>query len=112
MRRRTMTIKTRINENLTINSASFRVPKVDSGKVATLTVKAGSDAASIVITDPNGKPVEPTKQQMKADNGEVTFLTMWIVTGNSGDQLNYTIRVYDADGYASVNTKTVTVTVA
>lgn len=106
-----MTIKIRINENLTINYAWLKAPQVGSGKVATLTVKAGADAASIVITDPNGNSVEPTREQVKAGNGEVTFMTMWTVTGSRGEQLNYTIRVYDAEGNASVNTETVTVTV-
>ena len=100
-----------VNENLTITTASLKAAKVVSGKVATLTVKAGADAETIVITDADGNVVEATKCTTKVSGDVVTFTFIWVVTGSRGDELTYTIRVYDADGLASVNAETVTVTI-
>lgn len=101
-----------VNEALTIDSAALKATKIVSGKLATLSVKAGSEADSLVVTGPDGVVVEPTRSQKKqASDGTVTFMYMWTVTGNRGDVLDYSIRVYDASGLASVNTETVTVTI-
>lgn len=100
-----------VNENLSITAASLRADKVVSGKTAILTVKASCDAASIVITDADGNAVEATKCTTKASGGVVTFTFTWKVTGSRGDALDYSIRVYDANGLASVNTEIVTVTI-
>ena len=100
-----------MNENLTITSAALKASKVVSGKVATLSVKASSEASTIVVTDAAGNEVTPKKFLTKASGDMVTFQFMWTVTGSRGDSLNYTIRAYDADGLASVNTMDVTVTI-
>ena len=102
---------TPINENLTINSASLKASSIVSGKVATLTVKASADASSIVVTGPDGTEVTPTREQTKVSGDTVTFLFMWKVTGSRGDVLDYSIRVFDKDGLASVNTESVSVTI-
>ena len=102
---------TPVNENLTINSASLKASSIVSGKVATLTVKASADASSIVVTGPDGAEVTPTRAQTKASGDTVTFLFMWKVTGSRGDVLDYSIRVFDKDGLASVNTESVSVTI-
>ena len=100
-----------VNENLSINSAALKASKVVSGKVATLTVKAGTDASTLVVTGPDGNPVEFTRLTSKVSNGVKVFNAIWKVTGSRGDQLDYSIRVFDEDGLASVNTESVTVTI-
>jgi len=100
-----------VNQNLTVNSASLKVAKVVSGKVATLTVKAGADAETIVITDAEGNVMEATRCTRNVSGGVATFTFIWQVYGSRGDALDFTVRVYDANGLASVNTETVTVTI-
>ncbi|MGM9627423.1 MAG: hypothetical protein ACI3V4_04940, partial [Faecousia sp.] len=100
-----------VNENLTITSAGLKASSVVSGKVATLSVKATADASTIIVTDADGNEVTPTKVQAKPSGDTVSFQFIWKVTGSRGDTLDYTIRVYDADGLASVNTMEVTVTI-
>ena len=100
-----------INPDLQINSAALRADKVVSGKVATITAKAGITAETIVITDANGAAVVTTRMVRKEDDGMAVFSVIWQVFGSRGDVLDFTIRVFDADGRASVNTKTVTVTI-
>lgn len=99
------------NENLKINSAALKTAKVVSGKVATLTVKADAAAETLLITDVDGNEVEFTRLTRKVSGDVATFTAIWIVEGSRGDALNFTTRVYDADGLASVNTETVTVTI-
>lgn len=100
-----------VNENLTITSAGLRATKVVSGKVANMTVKASADAETIVVTDSEGNVVEPTRCVRKVSGDVVTFTFIWNVTGSRGEVLDYIIRVYDANGLASVNTESVTVTI-
>lgn len=100
-----------VNENLNITSAALKANKVVSGKVATLTVKAGTEAQTIVVTDSAGNVVEATKLTRKVSGGVANFQFIWTVTGSRGAELTYTIRVYDANDLASVNTETVTVTI-
>lgn len=100
-----------VNENLTITSASLKAAKVVSGKVATLTVKAGADAETIVVTDADGNVMEATRCVRKVSGDVATFTFIWEVTGSRGDALDFSVRVYDAEGLASVNAETVTVTI-
>ena len=100
-----------VNENLIINSAALRAAKVVSGKTATLTVKAGAEAETIVVTAADGTAVEATRTVRKVSGDVATFTFFWNVTGSRGDALDFTVRVYDADGLASVNVETVTVTI-
>ena len=96
---------------LTINSASLKSPKVVSGKVATLIVKTSAEAASIVVTDMDGNVMEPQRSTVKASGDTVTFNFIWTVTGSRGQNLDFTIRAYDAEGRPSLNEETVTVTI-
>lgn len=100
-----------VNENLTINSATVPATKVTSGRTTTLTVKAGDEAQTVVVVDSQGNEVTPTRCVRKVVSGVATFTFVWKVTGSSGQALNYTVRVYDANGLASVNTESVTVTI-
>lgn len=100
-----------VNENLTINSASLRASLIVSGKSTVLTVKAGSEAQTIVITDGDGNVVTLDKCVRKVSNGVATFNIMWTVTGDLGEVQEYTIRAYDINDLASVNVETVTVTI-
>ena len=100
-----------VNENLTINSAALSAAKVVSGRTVTLTVKAGEEAEEIVVLDSQGNEVTATRCVRKVVRGVATYTFTWKVTGSSGQALNYSVRVYDADGLASVNAETVTVTI-
>lgn len=101
-----------VNENLVINSAALKASKVVTGKTATLTVKATAEAARIEVIGPDGTTVTPTREQTKTGaDGTVTFLYMWTVTGSRGDELVYTINVYDANDLPAVNSESVTVTI-
>lgn len=114
-RRRTLPVAVQsgsnVNKNLIIKSAALRATHIVSGKIASLTVKAASDAASIVVLDANGNAVEFKKVVSNEKNGIVTFQAAWTVTGNRGDVLNYVVMVYDSNGLRSANTETVTVTI-
>lgn len=100
-----------VNENLVINSVGLSAAKVTSGRAATMTVKTTNEAAKLVVLDAEGNEVTATRLSTKVSNGVVTYTFTWKVSGTSGQQLNYTVRVYDAEGLASVNTETVTVTI-
>ena len=100
-----------VNENLIINSAALSAAKVTSGRTATLTVKTTNEAVKLVVLDADGNEVTATRCTTKVSSGVVTYTFTWKVSGSSGQQLNYTVRVYDADGLASANTETVTVTI-
>lgn len=100
-----------INEDLVINSASLKAKKVVSGKNATLTVKCAGDAATCVILDADGNAVELKKSGGSVKDGITTFGVMWSVTGSRGDELNYTVVVYDSNGLRSSNTLPITVTI-
>lgn len=100
-----------VNENLTITAAKLTATKVVTGRTATLTVKSGEEAQTLVLVDSQGNEVTPTKCTRKVSRGVVTFTYIWKVTGSSGQTLNYSVRLYDADGLASVNTESVTVTI-
>lgn len=114
-RRRTLPVAgqsgSNVNKNLIINSAVLRGTNIVSGRNTMLTVKATSDAASIVVLDADGNAVEFKKVTSNEKNGIVTFQAVWTVTGNRGDVLNYVVMVYDSNGLRSANTKTVTVTI-
>ncbi len=94
-----------VNENLTVNSAALSAAKVVSGRTTTLTVKAGEEAEEIVVLDAQGNEVTATRCTRKVSRGVATY-------SSSGQALNDSVRVYDADGLACVNTKTVTVTIS
>lgn len=114
MRRRMILVGSEIlavNENLSILSAKFKTASVASGKSATLTVVTTTEAESIIVLDPNGSPVEFTKSAKTEGDGKITFMFMWTVTGNTGDELNYTIYAADGNGAQSVNTKTAAITI-
>lgn len=100
-----------VNDALVINSAVLKATKVVSGKNATLTAKVSGDAASIVVLDADGNAVELKKSASSAKNDIVTFQTVWTVTGNRGDVLNFTVVVYDSNGLRSSNTVPLTVTI-
>lgn len=100
-----------INEDLVIESAALKAAKIVSGKNAMLTAKVSGDAASIVVLDADGNAVEFKKVASNEKNGIVTFQAVWTVTGSRGDELNYTVMVYDADGLRSANTMPITVTI-
>ena len=100
-----------INEELVIDSAALKATKIVSGKNATLTVKTGVAADSLVVLDADGNAVEFKKAASNEKNGVVTFQAVWSVTGSRGDELNYTVMVYDADGLRSANTMPITVTI-
>lgn len=100
-----------VNENMTILFAGLRATDVYSGKYAVLTVKASATAETIVITDADGNEVTLDKCVRKVDGDVAIFSIMFNVTGNKGAALNYGIRCFDADGLASVNTESVTVTI-
>lgn len=100
-----------VNEDLVINSAALKAAKIVSGKSATLTVKTGVTATSLVVLDADGNTVEFKKVASIEKNGVVTFQAVWTVTGSRGDELNYTVMVYDADGLRSANTMPITVTI-
>ena len=100
-----------VNEEMMINSAALRATKVVSGKTAILTVKADAEAQTVVITDADGNIMENFSCTRKVSAGVATFTINWKVTGSRGQSFTYTIRVYDEDKLASVNTETVTVTV-
>lgn len=102
---------TQINENLVITSASLKPAKVASGKIATLGVKCTDDAATLVILDADNNKVEFKKSASSVKNGVTSFTATWTVTGNRGDVLNYTVVVYDSNGYRSSNTKQISVTI-
>ena len=99
----------RINPDLIINSAELRATNIVSGKLATLTAKVSGDAESIVVLDADGNPVEFNRVVSNVINGITTFQARWVVTGNRGDILIFTVIVYDTLGRRSVNTKQVTV---
>ena len=100
-----------INEELVIESAALRATKIVSGKNAMLTAKVNGDAASIVVLDADGNAVEFKKVASNEKNGVVTFQAVWTVTGSRGDELSYTVMVYDAEGLRSANTMPITVTI-
>lgn len=100
-----------VNDALVINSAVLKATKIVSGKNATLTAKVSGDAASIVVLDADGNAVELKKSASSAKNDIVTFQTVWTVTGNRGDVLNFTVVVYDSNGLRSSNTVPLTVTI-
>lgn len=100
-----------VNENLTIASAVLKASSIVSGKYATVAVKAGADAVKLTVVDASGNEVELARSASTTKDGVVTFQAMWKVTGSRGDVLRFTVRVYDADGLASVNTMDVTVTI-
>ena len=100
-----------VNENMSILSAALRAAEIVSGKYAVLTVKASAAAETIVITDADGNEVTLDKCVRKVDGDVAIFSIMFNVTGNKGAALNYGIRCFDADGLASVNTESVTVTI-
>lgn len=100
-----------INEELVINSAVLKATKIVSGKNATLTVKTGVAADSLVVLDADGNAVEFKKVASNEKNGIVTFQAVWTVTGNRGDVLNFTVVVYDSNGLRSANTMPITVTI-
>ena len=100
-----------VNENLTVTSAALMADNVVSGKFAIAAVKAGADAVKLTVVDASGNEVELARSASTTKDGVVTFQAMWKVTGSRGDVLRFTVRVYDADGLASVNTMNVTVTI-
>lgn len=100
-----------VNDALVIDSAVLKATKVVSGKNATLTAKVSGDAASIVVLDADGNAVELKKSASSVKNGIVTFQALWMVTGNRGDVLNFTVVVYDSNGLRSSNTVPLTVTI-
>lgn len=100
-----------VNEELVINSAVLKATKIVSGKNATLTVKTGVAATSLVVLDADGNAVEFKKVASNEKNGVVTFQAVWTVTGSRGDELSYTVMVYDAEGLRSANTMPITVTI-
>ncbi|MGM9652554.1 MAG: fibro-slime domain-containing protein [Eubacteriales bacterium] len=100
-----------VNENLTVTSAALMADNVVSGKFAIAAVKAGADAVKLTVVDAAGNEVELARSASTTKDGVVTFQAMWKVTGSRGDVLRFTVRVYDADGLASVNTMDVTVTI-
>ena len=100
-----------VNENLYITTAVQSATKVVSGRTVTLTIKANTEAQELVVTDGQGNVVTPLRSSRKV-SGDVAIFTFVInVTGSSGQMLNYTARVYDADQLASVNAETFTVTI-
>lgn len=101
----------RINPDLVIESAVLRGTKIVSGKNATLAVKTGVAADSLVVLDADGNAVEFKKVVSNEKNGIVAFQAVWTVTGNRGDVLNFTVVVYDSNGLRSSNTVQVTVTI-
>lgn len=100
-----------VNENMSILSAVLRSAEIVSGKYAVLSVKASAAAETIVITDADGNEVALEKCVRRVDGDVATFSIMFSVTGNKGAILNFRIRSFDADGLASVNTESVTVTI-
>ena len=106
---------TPINENLEITAAAFKASKVVSGKLANLTVKATYEAVDLLITDADGNEIpeeDITRFTSKVgSDGTVTYNIIWKVYGSRGDVLEYNIRAYDADGYASVNEETLSITI-
>ena len=100
-----------INENLVITSASLKSAKVASGKIATLGVKCSDDAATLVVLDADNNKVEFKKSASSVKNGVTSFTATWTVTGSRGDELNYTVVVYDSNGLRSSNTMPITVTI-
>lgn len=100
-----------VNEALVIDSAALKATKIVSGKNATLTVKTGVAADSLVVLDADGNAVEFKKIASNEKNGVVTFQAVWTVTGSRGDELSYTVMVYDAEGLRSSNTMPITVTI-
>lgn len=100
-----------INEDLVINSAALKSKKIVSGKNATLTVKCAGDAATLVVLDADGNAVEFKKCGSSVKNDITTFSAVWSVTGSRGDELNYTVVVYDSNGLRSSNTMPITVTI-
>ena len=101
-----------INPDLIINTAALRANKIVSGKGAMLTVYAVGDAASIVVLDETGNPVEFKKVAGPVLKNEMSsFQAAWTVTGNRGDILIFTVILYDTLGRRSSNTKQVTVTI-
>jgi len=100
-----------VNENLSIVSASLKADSVVSGKVATVSGKVTPEVAAFVITDDEGNVVEPERCTMKADGDIMRFSLIWKVTGSRGDVQKFTVTAYDANGLASVNQETVTVTI-
>ena len=100
-----------VNEELVINSAALKAAKIVSGKNAMLTTKVSGKAASIVVLDADGNAVEFKKVASNEKNGVVTFQAVWTVTGSRGDELSYTVMVYDAEGLRSANTMPITVTI-
>lgn len=101
----------RINPDLIINFAGLRYTNILSGKSAFLTAKVSGDADSIVVLNADGNAVEFKHVASKVEDGITTFQAIWVVTGNHGDILIFTVIVYDTLGRRSVNTKQVTVTI-
>ena len=97
--------------NLTIQSTALRAAKVVSGKVATLTVKTSVEGASIKVFDAEGIEMTPERCTSKTSGDVVTFTFLWKVSGTRGENLNFTVRAYDADGNMSLNEEIVTVTI-
>lgn len=101
-----------INPDLIINTATLRSNKVFSGKTPLLTVHAVGDAATIVVLDADSNPVTFRKVVgPTVKDGISTFQASWLVTGNRGDILIFTVILYDTLGRRSSNTKQVTVTI-
>ncbi len=109
-----------INEDLEIASVSLKATKkIKGGDKAEnrmmLTVKTTAAAETVVICDASGNalPEDAISQLVRKEtgNGKVTFTVVFTAGGKRGEELNYSVTVYDSNGYASVNTETVTVTV-
>ncbi len=100
-----------VNENLTIDSAALKAAKVVSGRLATATVKVSGDVDHIAITDADGVEVEYYRLTSKASGSQMVYTAIWTVTGSRGDELNFNVRAYDAEGLASVNEEVLTVTI-
>jgi len=100
-----------VNENMSIEYAELIDDKVSSGNYAMATVKTNSYAQNVVVYDVQGNEVELIKCIRRRKNGAIYFDIAWEITGSRGEVQTYTIRVLDAEKNASVNTKTVAVTI-
>ena len=97
--------------NLSIKSASLKITKLLFTKTATLTVRADSPATRVVVTDSEGNEVECRQFAVKFPGLPTTIQATWQVRGSRGKKLTYTVRVYNAEGLASVNTQEVSATI-
>ena len=119
-----------VNENLKIVSAKFKSSKVVSGKNVTLQITATSEADSIVVLDETGNEVEFVKvikreeslfsalfrkafgkNEDSNEGRNMTFKLTWKVSGEKGEELNYTVRAKDSAGALSFNEENVTIRV-